>query len=210
VPDLWHAPTTTAAERKEIARLLLNRVEVIVIDNSEHAEVVCSWIGGRQTRHRLVRSVRRTSQLSRHAELLDRLRVLLAEGLHAAAIARILAAEGWSSAHGKSFTEGSVRALLTRMGHISASPKRPSVVVERQGGESTVAEIAAHLNIPEGTIYSWVYKQRLSVRRVKAAWHTLYLLHSSDVEQLLRERTKGGRLPARPAPRSDPVSGKKV
>jgi len=199
VPDLWHAPTTTAAERKEIARLLLDRVEVTVIDNSEHAELVCSWIGGRQTRHRLVRSVRRTTQLSRHAELLDRIRALLAEDLHAAAIARILAAEGWSSTHGKSFTEGSVRALLTRMGHISTSPERPSAVVERQADKSTVAEIAAHLNIPEGTIYSGVYKHRLPVRRVKAAWHTLYLLHLGDVEQLLRGRTQGGRLPARPA-----------
>jgi DNA invertase Pin-like site-specific DNA recombinase len=208
VPDLWHAPTTTAAERKEIARLLLNRVEVTVIDNSEHAEVVCSWIGGRRTRHRLVRSVRRTTQLSRHAELLERIRTLLDEDLHAAAIARILAVEGWTSAHGKSFTEGSVRALLTRMGHISTSPKRPSAVVERQAGESTVTEIAARLNIPEGTIYSWVYKHLLPVRRVKAAWHTLYLLHLSDVEQLLRGRTKGGRLPARSAPRSDPVSSK--
>src|SRR6195952_4164959 len=134
--------------------------------------------------------------------LLERNRILLDEDLHAAAIARILAAEGWTSAHGKSFTEGSVRALLTRMGHISTSPKRPGAVVERQAGESTVAEIAAHLNIPEGTIYSWIYKNRLSVRRIKAAWHTLHLLHLSDVEQLLRERTQGGRLPARSAPRS--------
>jgi hypothetical protein len=115
--------------------------------------------------------------------LLERIRTLLDEDLHAAAMARILAAEGWTSAHGKSFTEGSVGALLTRMAHISTSAKRPSAIFEGQAGESTVAEIAAHLNIPEGNIYGWICKHRLSVRRAKAAWHTLHLLHLSDVEQ---------------------------
>jgi hypothetical protein len=46
VPDLWHAPTTTAAERKEIARLLLDRVEVTVIDNSEQRSSVPGSVGG--------------------------------------------------------------------------------------------------------------------------------------------------------------------
>jgi hypothetical protein len=199
VPALWHAATTTAAERKEIVRLLLERVEVTVAGLSEQAEVICCWVDGRQTKHALVRSVRRTSQLSRHAQLLDRIRALHAEDLCAAAIARTLAAEGWTSAHGKSFTEGSVRALLTRMGYMSTSPKRPSAVVERQSGEFTVTEITARLNLPEGTIYCWIYKRRLPARRVKAAWHTLYLVRLGDVERLLHERTRGGRLPPRPA-----------
>src|SRR3954453_10521488 len=46
----------------------------------ENAEVVCRWAGGRQSRHALVRSVRRTVQLSRHAELLAHLRGLHAQG----------------------------------------------------------------------------------------------------------------------------------
>ena len=70
--------------------------------------------------------MRRTVQLARHAELLARIRGLHAQGLRPPTIARTLAAEGWRSAHGKGFTEGSVRALLTRMGVVSTSPKRPS------------------------------------------------------------------------------------
>jgi DNA invertase Pin-like site-specific DNA recombinase len=209
VPALWQAATTTAAERKEIVRLLLERVEITVIGSSEHAEIVCSWTGGRRTKHKLVRSVRRTTQLSRHAELLDRIHVLHADGVCAAAIARTLVAEGWTSAHGKPFTEGSVRSLLIRMGYVSASPKRPSAVVERQAGEFTVSEIAARLNLPEGTIYCWLYKRRLPVRRVKAAWHMVYLLRLNDVEKLLREQTRGGRLPPRStAPQAAPETSK--
>jgi excisionase family DNA binding protein len=199
IPGLWRAATTTAAERKQIARLLLERVEVTVAGVSENAEVVCHWAGGRQSRHALVRSVRRTVQLARHAELLARIRGLHAQGLRPPAIARTLQADGWRSAHGKGFTEGSVRALLTRMGVVSNSPKRPSAVVARCAGEFTVTEIAARLNLPEGTIYSWLYKGRLPAHRVVAAWHTLWLVRLEDVEALLRQRAGAARLPPRPA-----------
>lgn len=197
LPALWQAESTTAIERKEIVRLLLERVEVTVAGTSENAEVMCQWAGGQRSRHALVRSVRRTTQLSRHTELLDRIRALHAKGLRPPAIARTLVAEGWTSAHGKSFTEGSVRALLTRMGVLSNSPKRPSAIVARCEGELTVTEIAARLNLPEGTIYCWLYKKRLPARRVAAAWHTLWLLRLEDVEALLGRRSAGGRLPPR-------------
>jgi excisionase family DNA binding protein len=200
IPTLWRATTTTAAERKEIVRLLLERVEVTVAGTSENAEVVCRWAGGRHSRHALVRSVRYTTQLSRHAELLERIRTAHARGLRPPAIARALRADGWRSAHGKSFTEGSVRALLTRMGVLSTSPKRPSAVAVRHQDELAVAEVAARLNLPEGTIYNWLYKGRLPARRVAAAWHTLWLLRLDDVEALLRQRAGRSRLPPRRAP----------
>jgi excisionase family DNA binding protein len=199
IPALWRATTTTAAERKEIVRLLLERVEIAVAGASENAEVACRWAGGRRSRHPLVRSVRHTTQLSRHAELLDRIRAAHARGLRPPAIARALRADGWRSAHGKGFTEGSVRALLTRMGVLSTSPKRPSAVAVRREDELTVAEIAARLNLPEGTIYGWLHKGRLPARRVAAAWHTLWLVRLGDVEALLRQRAGASRLPPRRA-----------
>jgi excisionase family DNA binding protein len=195
VPALWRAETTTPAERKEITRLLLDRVEVTVAGTSENAQVVCHWAGGQRTQHALVRSVRRTTQLSRHAELLDRISALHNEGLCAPAIARTLVSEGWKSAHGKEFTEGSVRALLAQYGVLSDNPQRPSVLADRQMGEFTVTEIAARLKLPEGTIYSWLYKRRLPSRRVIAGWHNLWLVHLEDVETLLQQRGGSSRLP---------------
>jgi DNA invertase Pin-like site-specific DNA recombinase len=197
VPALWGVQSTTATERKEIVRLLLERVEVTVAGISENAEVMCQWAGGQRSRHTLVRSVRRTTQLSRHAELLDHIRALHARGLHPPAIARTLVDEGWKSAHGKGFTEGSVRALLARMGVLSNSPKRPSAIATRHEGELTVTEAAARLNLPEGTIYSWLYKRRLPARQVAAAWQTIWLVRLKDIEMLLHQRTAGGRLPPR-------------
>jgi len=93
-----------------------------------------------------------------------------------------------------------VRALLTRMGVLSTSPKRPSAVAVRHQDELTVAEIAARLNLPEGTIYNWLYKGRLPARRVVAAWHMLWLLRLEDVEALLWQQAGRSRLPSRHAP----------
>ena len=62
-----------------------------------------------------------------------------------------------------------------------------------------MTEIAARLNLPEGTVYNWLYKARLPARRVVAAWHTLWLVRLEDVEALLQQRAGAARLPPRPA-----------
>src|SRR5262249_4548555 len=46
IPALWHAATTTAAERQEVARLLLVSVAVSVVGQSEQVEVGLNWKGG--------------------------------------------------------------------------------------------------------------------------------------------------------------------
>lgn len=57
IPALWTAPTTTAADRQVIARLMLERVVIIVAATSEKVAVVCHWAGGVQTYHSLRRPV---------------------------------------------------------------------------------------------------------------------------------------------------------
>jgi hypothetical protein len=59
IPALWSAPSTTAADRQAIARLMLERVVVTVQGESEHVTVECHWAGGQCTRHDLRRSVAR-------------------------------------------------------------------------------------------------------------------------------------------------------
>jgi hypothetical protein len=73
VPTLWNAPGTTAADRKEIVRLLVERVEVHVRPDSERAEVTISWKGGLTTRHEIVRSVSRYESLGGYAQLMNRM-----------------------------------------------------------------------------------------------------------------------------------------
>ena len=46
LPAVWHAATTTPAERQRIARLLLERVAVTVDKASERVDVELHWVGG--------------------------------------------------------------------------------------------------------------------------------------------------------------------
>ena len=52
LPALWNAPETTAADRKEIIRLVVERVEVHVRAETECGDVVISWRGGVTTANR--------------------------------------------------------------------------------------------------------------------------------------------------------------
>lgn len=194
VPALWRAPTTTAAERKQIARLMLECVVLSVAGGSEKTQIECTWAGGQKTRHSFVRPVRWTSQLARSAELKQRIAELVAVGLRPPAIARQLNAENWLSAHGAPFTDGKIRPLLTRMGYPSRG-LAVSAEVAREPDEMTVSELAPELDLPVGTIYSWIRNGWLPVRRVYASFRELCFVRKSDAQSLAAKRRASARLP---------------
>jgi DNA invertase Pin-like site-specific DNA recombinase len=72
LPALWNAETTGNEERQAIVRLLVERVIVTVVDDSEQVAVEVHWIGGHHTRARLTRPVARLEQLSNYSELAAR------------------------------------------------------------------------------------------------------------------------------------------
>ena len=51
LPALWDAPTTTPADRQQIIRFLVERVEVAIEGVSDRVRVTITWAGGQQTRH---------------------------------------------------------------------------------------------------------------------------------------------------------------
>jgi hypothetical protein len=116
IPALWHAPETSAAERKEIARLLIDRVVVQVPADSEQTEVAISWRGGLTTQHTIVRTVARYESLRDYPQLLARVQQLRAEGLTIKQVARQLNQEGYRTPRSrKGYTSTSVRKLLSRL-----------------------------------------------------------------------------------------------
>jgi len=193
IPAIWAAQTTTAAERKEIARLLLDQV-TLFSDGSEKFEIECRWVGGDISRHKLEKSVRWTSQLTNYDALRTRIIELAEAGLRPPAIARQLNAEEWRSAHGTPFNASKVWSLLLRLGR-KPTNAAPSTVVVRDPGEMTVAEIASALDQPVSTIYYWIYKGWLPIRRVTALNRELYLIHLSDAQKLVTERQIAAKQP---------------
>jgi len=74
LPALWKAETTTQEQRQTIVRLLLERILVEVVHNTEQVRVVCHWHGGNGTLHRLMRPVTRLTTLSTYGSLVARRR----------------------------------------------------------------------------------------------------------------------------------------
>ena len=187
VPALWRASTTTAAERKEIARLLLDRVVLSIDGGSERTTLVCTWAGGLETTHRFVRPVRWTDQLSRGPALRARIAECARAGDRPPTIARILTAEGWLSADGDGFTDGKVRAIMVRMG-LPLRGLSLSADIARHDDELTVAELAHCLDRPLGTLYGWIHSGRLPVRRVHASYRDVFLVRLADAQALVEKQ----------------------
>ena len=157
LPALWRAPTTTNEERQTIVRLLLERVLLTVVDNSEQVRLECHWHGGSRTTHMLVRPVARVKALSTYAGLLARATDLHRAGNGFASIAAILNQETWRPPKRRdTFNAPMVRRLLTTAGVIEPNPRGPRALPERQADEWTIRELAAELGLPQPTLYNWV------------------------------------------------------
>lgn len=197
VPALWQG--ATPAQRQAIAKLMLEQVVVTVAGDTDAVAVTCHWAGGVRTRHALSRTVRRFEQLSGYPALMERVRVLHQAGHKPPAIAVMLNAEGWHPPKRRlSFTPHAVLTLLHRQGVPSAPYPCPSDRVERQGPhEKTVKELAACLQMPVNTLYHWLYRGDLQVRRVTTAGHCILLVEAdaAEIERLAALRIASRQLP---------------
>jgi hypothetical protein len=59
LPALWHAPTTTMAERQEIVRQISHRVMVAGEGTSERLQITIAWVGGGTTGGMITRPISR-------------------------------------------------------------------------------------------------------------------------------------------------------
>ncbi len=191
IPALWHAPTTTAAERQAIVRLLIERVIVTVIDDSERVTVTVHWVGGHQTQTLLARPVARLEQLSYYSQLLERVRALHQQGLNCRLIAERLNAEQWRPAKRRAtFNQAMVANLLAHQGApVSTSPRRPSAWTDRQAQEWSITDLSRHLGMPAATLFSWLDKGHLQARQVERGGRQQWLIWA-DATELERLRAK--------------------
>ena len=70
LPQIWNAPATTQADRKELPRTLIEKITVAVPGTSELVDVTITWAGGHQTTGQAVRPVALVDQLSYYRALL--------------------------------------------------------------------------------------------------------------------------------------------
>jgi len=124
IPALWHAPTTTVADRKEMIRQIIQRVIVQAEGCSERLHITIEWVGGGTTAGITTRPIRRTEHLSYYPLLCERIRSLAAEGSSTVKITACLAQEGFCSPQqDRALDRQTVIELMRRLG--VRQPNRP-------------------------------------------------------------------------------------
>jgi DNA invertase Pin-like site-specific DNA recombinase len=157
IPAIWHAPTTTDADRKQLIRHLIEQVRITVLGTSEKVDVEVTWAGGHRTAGQITRPVACLTQLSYYPQLAARARELADGGYTTAQIAERLNTEGFRPPKRiPAFTPNAVTDLLRAVGiqrsHIPARGNRPALAKH----EWWLRDLAAHLGMPEVTLDSWV------------------------------------------------------
>lgn len=163
LPALWGAPETTAADRKEIIRLVVERVAVHVRADSERAEVEISWRDGATTRHSVIRPVSRYESLGSYDQLMSRIIAMRQEGRTIKEIARQLNAEGYRTPRSrKGYTSTSVRKLLSR-GELTRG-RIPTRQLDRH--EWWLPDLARELQMSANKLRDWAVRGRVRARQV--------------------------------------------
>jgi DNA invertase Pin-like site-specific DNA recombinase len=166
IPALWGAASTTAADRKEIVRQVVDRVVVDARGTNERVGVAIAWAGGARTEGELVRPVAKLAQLSYYPALAARVRALAAAGLAAPQIAERLNAEGFRPPKRRErFGRQGVNDLLHQLGvrpPRARAPHRAGLGPHERG----IAELAGAIGMPAITLYTWVRRGWVTARRV--------------------------------------------
>ena len=191
IPRVWHAPTTTQADRKELLRILIEDITVNVAGDSELVDVTITWAGGHQTTGQAVRPVGRLDQLSYFPAMLARVTELAGAGRNSTQIAGILNAEGYRPPkRTSSFTGQQVRILISQHGIRAQSKGRPAVLTNLAPGEWSVPGLSAELSMPTASIYNWIYRGWITARHAPGSKNWIITADSQQLRELRQRRAR--------------------
>jgi DNA invertase Pin-like site-specific DNA recombinase len=165
IPALWHASTTTVADRKEMLRQIIERVVVQAEGVSERLHLTIEWVGGGTTAGITTRPIRRTEHLSYYPELCDRIRTLAAQGCSTVHITACLAQEGFlSPKQDRPLDRQTVIEVMRRLGIRQPNRRsRPRL----SSSEWRLSELASELGRSVTALHQWRKRGWLEAR-----WHT--------------------------------------
>lgn len=160
LPALWHAPTTTAAERKQLLRLLVK--DVTLTKEATTIRVAVRWQTEVSTTVEVPRPPRSYDACRTPAEVVERIRALAGEHTDRQ-IADQLNRAGCKSGRGGSFTANKVQWIRYAHGIRSGCPTGPAACPsgERGDGRCSAQTAAQALNVDVSTIAAWCKSGRL-------------------------------------------------
>ena len=185
IPGLWHAPTTTLVDRKQLLRLIIERIDVEVLGESEQVTAAITWAGGRTTTDQLVRPVATFEQLSYYPQVMARVKALAEQGTPTREIAEILNVEGYRPPkRADRFGVQNVRDLLRRQGFLKPQGRTMRAGRDHLLGEHDwwLVDLATELSIPTSTLHTWVARGWVTARRAPVPGHP-WIIHADPTEQ---------------------------
>ena len=183
LPTVWHAETTTPQDRQRIARLLLERVTVIVDKESERVDVSLHWIGGQVSEHRIVRRVSNYERQSDYPRLTARLREMCKSRLSSSEMAQKLNAEGFRPPKRTDRFNGTMVLRLTNQ--LGLTRRKPHGSKEGLGkDEYRPAGLSKKLGVKRDTVRRWMRVGWVNLRKDEDGHHIIW----ADADELRRLR----------------------
>jgi DNA invertase Pin-like site-specific DNA recombinase len=183
VGTLWNAPGTSAPDRKQIIRCIVERVIVVADKSTELNEVAIVWAGGVTTEHRVARPVGKYEQLRDYRRLTERITQLHGQGLHLAQIAERLNDEGFVPARRRGvFTEGGVGSLVRDLGLLGELFRDDLVGKD----EWWIPDLAGKLGVITQKIHYWVRQGWVHSRRTPSGKHLIVWADRDEIRRLRR------------------------
>jgi excisionase family DNA binding protein len=183
LPRLWHAPETSAKDKKRILQLLLKDI-TIEKPQRYQAMLHVRWQGG--AREDLAVALPRSApDRWRHGETLVAKVRELAKRYSDDEIATKLNAEGLISAKGNRFTRSSISWVRHKHKIPPAEKKKPD--------ELTVKEVAKRYGVSHNVVYYWIERGILPARRLNHGspyWITIDKPKSQELEKWIRESSR--------------------
>jgi DNA invertase Pin-like site-specific DNA recombinase len=148
---VWDAPTTTARDRKEILRALVEEVILSVDRETKAALITLRWKGGMITDLDVILPRSRPATVRTDEDTLNLVR-RLATLYPDTIIAGILNRQGRTTAKGLRFEANRVASLRTHWRIPCFQPKSGA----QQGDIMTIAKAAAELKVAPSTLHRWL------------------------------------------------------
>jgi DNA invertase Pin-like site-specific DNA recombinase len=183
LPRLWHAPTTSAKNKKRILQLLL---QDITVEKPERFRAVLHirWQGG-LCEDLTVELPRPSADRWRHSETLVNKVRELAQRYSDEEIAMQLNAEKLTSAKGNRFTRSSVSWIRHKHRIPPAQKKNPN--------ELTVHEVAQRFGVSHNVVYYWIERQIIPARRLNQGspyWITIDRPKAEELEKWVGDSSR--------------------
>ena len=170
VPGLWGAPETSAQDRQEMVRLLIERITIDIQGETEQVEITLHWAGGVRSGHHVIRPVARYDHLSNYQALIDRIDTLRRDGFSLAQIAERLNRDGfYPPKRTDRFSGSMVARLLSPRGLQGPRPRTMLDTTVLQPYEYWLTDFARTMNMPIATVHKWQRLGWVHSRKVAVA-----------------------------------------